>query len=89
MARGRLPAPSSLLNPEDEAMADNLIEWLDHPTVAKDKVGKRSRMGDSQATKQISSGRARAVDESEPAKPKQRSKQLGETQVKEETEAED
>lgn len=83
MARGRLPAPSSLLNPEDEAMADNLIEWLDHPTVAKDKVGKRSRMGDSQATKQISSGRARAVDESEPAPKKDKGKK------KEETEAED
>ncbi len=63
-------------------MVDHLIEWLDHPTVAKDKVGKRSRMGETQATKQISSGRARLVEE-EPEKPKGRGKK------KEETGAED
>lgn len=47
-------------------MVDHLIEWIDHPTVAKDKVGKRSRMGETQATKQIASGRARLVEEEEP-----------------------
>lgn len=60
-----------------------LIEWVEG-CGKPDLVGRRVRLGETQATKQISSGRARAVDESEPAKPKRRSKK-----AKEETEAED
>ncbi len=60
-----------------------LIEWIDG-CGKPDLVGRRVRLGETQATNQIAKGRARAVDESEPAKPKRRSKK-----EKEETEAED
>lgn len=64
MARGRLAGPE-LTNPEDIAMATILIEWVKHPTVKEHKVGKRSRMGEGEATQQIAKGRAKLVVEDE------------------------
>ncbi len=47
-------------------METHLIEWLNHPTVKEHKVGKRSRMGEVEATNQITKGRAKLVVEEEP-----------------------
>ncbi len=46
-----------------------LVEWLAHPTVRADRVGKRSLLGGDQAAVQITKGRARHVPAEEPAKP--------------------
>ncbi len=50
-------------------MSDQVwIEWLAHPTVRADRVGKRAKMGADQASVQITKGRARHVPPEEPAK---------------------
>ena len=63
-------------------MATHLIEWLNHPTVKEHKVGKRSKMGEAEATNQIAKGRAKLVVEEEQATTSKRGKK-----AKEETEA--
>ena len=69
-------------------METHLIEWLDHPTVKEHKVGKRSKMGEAQATNQIAKGRAKlVVEEEEPKVFASTSRGKASTEKKKETEA--